>query len=327
MKRGIHAGLRQQHGLGVKPLSEGDLDQIHLATLEVLERTGVWVEDPDAMDVFADGGCRVDRETHMVKIPPHVVEDAIQSTPATFTMYGRDPSNDVVFGGDRIHFMNFGEAVRVNDLETGENRDSVKADVALAARLVDWADEIDVWLTGLVPRDVPTELPALHAVDAALASLTKPILCGPASKLELQACYQLAAAVAGSMDELRERPLIATGGCTVSPLKLSREGTDIWLGSARAGMPTMIMAMAMAGGTGPQTLAGTLVMDNAEVLAGISLLQLAARGSRVLYASSTLAMDLRLGQAVLGTPEGSLLNAAFAQMARRYAIPSWVQGL
>lgn len=327
MRRGIHAGLPQQDGVGIAPLSAGDVDQIHLASLEVLERTGVWVQDDDALDVFADGGCRVDRETRMVQIPPHVIEEAAASTPATFTMYGRDPGNTVVFGGDRIHFMNFGEAVRVNDLGTGENRDSTKADVALAAKLVDWADQIDVWLTGLVPRDVTAELPTLHAVDAALTNLTKPILCGPASKPEFQSVFDLAAAVAGGTDELREKPLIAAGSCTVSPLQLCREGTDNWLGSARAGIPTMIMAMAMAGGSGPQTLAGTLVMDNAEVLAAVAMTQLAGKGTPVLFASSTLAMDLRFGGAALGTPEATLLNAAFAQMAQRYQIPCWVQGL
>ena len=68
-------------GIGMRPLSDGDLQDIHLASLEVLERTGMWVEADDAIDIFADGGCRVDRETRRVRIPPELVEDAIRSTP------------------------------------------------------------------------------------------------------------------------------------------------------------------------------------------------------------------------------------------------------
>ena len=45
--------------------------------------------------------------------------------------------------------------------------------------------------------------------------------------------------------------------------------------------------MCMAGGTTPQTLAGTLVVHNAEVLAGITMVQLAERGAPVIYSSST----------------------------------------
>ena len=74
MKRFGHAGLPRD-GLGMAPLSEGDLQDIHLASLEVLERTGMWVEADDAIDVFADGGCRVDRDTRMVRLPPAVVEE------------------------------------------------------------------------------------------------------------------------------------------------------------------------------------------------------------------------------------------------------------
>jgi trimethylamine--corrinoid protein Co-methyltransferase len=63
-------------------LSERDLDDIHEATLQVLEQTGVWVEDAEALDVLADAGCAVDREVRSVRIPPGVVEDAIGSAPA-----------------------------------------------------------------------------------------------------------------------------------------------------------------------------------------------------------------------------------------------------
>jgi trimethylamine---corrinoid protein Co-methyltransferase len=137
----------------------------------------------------------------------------------------------------------------------------------------------------------------------------------------------MAAAVAGGRDALRERPIIGFGMCTVSPLQLPAQASDISLGTARAGLPHSVLSMCMSGGSSPQTLAGTLVLHNAEVLAGITLVQLAVRGAPVLYSSSTTAMDLRLGSASVGMPETGLLNACIGQIARRYAIPSWVAGL
>ena len=85
--------------------------------------------------------------------------------------------------------------------------------------------------------------------------------------------------------------------------------------------------MAMAGGSSPVTLAGTLVTHNAEVLAGITLAQLTERGCPVMYGSSTTAMDLKLAAASVGSPEIAMISAAVAQMARRYLLPSFVAGL
>ena len=84
--------------------------------------------------------------------------------------------------------------------------------------------------------------------------------------------------------------------------------------------------MAMAGGTAPVTLAGTLVTHNAEILGGLTLAQLTCKGAPVIYGSSTTAMDLKLAQASVGTPECALISGAVARLARYYALPSYVAG-
>ena len=81
-------------------------------------------------------------------------------------------------------------------------------------------------------------------------------------------------------------------------------------------MPSTILSMAMAGGSSPVTLAGTLVTHNAEVLAGITLAQLTERGAPVIYGSSTTAMDLRLAAASVGSPECAMISAGVAQLAQ-----------
>ena len=108
------------------------------------------------------------------------------------------------------------------------------------------------------------------------------------------------AAVQGSPDAVRERPMMVMGTCPVSPLKLVKDFCEIVIESARVGLPSCVLSMAMAGGSSPVTLAGTLVTHNAEVLAGIVLGQLTERGSKQLYGSSTTAMDLRLVAASVG---------------------------
>ena len=96
--------------------------------------------------------------------------------------------------------------------------------------------------------------------------------------------------------------------------------------SAQNNVVCNILSMAMAGATSPATLAGTLVTHNAEILGGITLSQLTRKGAPVIYGSSTTAMDLKLAEASVGTPECALISGAVARLARYYALPSYVAG-
>ena len=142
MKRNLHAGIQLNGGLSLNILTDDEVNQIHLGTLELLDQTGVFVEDEKALDCFEEGGARVDRETKMVQIPPYLVEEAIRSAPSKVILAGRDPKHDLVLESTRVHFTNFSEGVKINDLQTGENRTPVKQDLVETARVIDYLDEI-----------------------------------------------------------------------------------------------------------------------------------------------------------------------------------------
>ena len=326
MKRNLFAGRRRSGGLKLDVFTDDEIQDIHLATLEVLERTGVWVELDEALDIYSDGGCVVDRDAHVVRIPPHIVEDAVASAPPSVVMCGRDPKNDICLEPGRVGFSNFGEGIQVVDPRTGELRASTKKDLGEIARLVDALDEVDVFEMAVVSSDQPPESFSLHNHEAAIVNQTKPISGGAQDGDAVHRTVDMLAAVQGSKDAVRERPMMVFGTCPVSPLKLVKDFCEIVIESARVGLPSCVLSMAMAGGSSPVTLAGTLVTHNAEVLAGIVLGQLTERGSKQLYGSSTTAMDLRLVAASVGTPECALISAGAAQLARQYRLPSYIAG-
>jgi trimethylamine--corrinoid protein Co-methyltransferase len=327
LKRNPHAGHPRSGGLSLSVFTEAEMDDIHVATLEILERTGVFVEDDEALDIYADGGCRIERDSRMAKIPPHVVEDAIRSSPAKIVLGARDPKDALVLEPGRVSFCNFDEGIMVNDLRTGEHREPLLQDVAEIARLVDALDHIDAYEPAGSPTDRPQETAVLHGTEQALLNTTKNVGTESTSAWEVRKVIEMAAAIVGGEDELRENPIVGFGCCPVSPLKLPRDATEVIIETARRGLPCGVLSMAMSGGSSPVTLAGTFVQHNAEVLAGITLSQLTERGAPVDYGSSTTAMDLRLAAASVGSPELALFSAATAQMARRYLIPSFVAGL
>ena len=137
----------------------------------------------------------------------------------------------------------------------------------------------------------------------------------------------MAAEVVGGDDELRRRPILYGGVCPVSPLKLPRDATQVIIESSRWWIPNNILSMAMAGGSSPVTLAGTLVTHNAEVLSGITLAQLTERGCPVMYGVVHDGHGPEARGRLVGSPEIAMISAAVAQMARRYLLPSFVAGL
>ena len=325
-KRNLQAGEVSGGGFGLAALSGRDFQLIHRATLEVLERTGVFVEDEEALDLFSDGGCAIDREKRVVRIPPHVVEDAVVAAPESITLYGRDPKYDIVLEPGRVGFTNFSEGLQFVDPRSGERRASRKQDLADIARMADFLSEIDTFGVAVGAHDVPEPTAAVHNAEAQLLNTCKPVDAGPLNRQDVHDIVEMAALIAGGKDALREKPILFMGACPVSPLKLPREACEVIIECARAGIADNILSMAMSGASSPVTIAGTLVVHNAEVLAGLVLAQLAERGAPVIYGSSTTAMDLRLATASVGSPECGMIGACIAYIARRYCLPSFVAG-
>lgn len=325
MRRGAKTGARNT-GLGVNLFSETDLEDIHLASLEILQRSGVLVEADDACDIYSDAGCSVNRETHIVKIPPHVVADALSSVPPSFRLGGRDPKNDVVIEPGRVTFCPFGEGLMMNDLETGENRPSTKSDVADQVLLADAMSEIEVNMASVTAQDCPADSAGQHALEAALANTTKPICATMLGTRNVEDGFKMAAAVVGGMDAFRERPIVFFPACPVAPMVLPNVLTENAIAHARYNVPFVAISMGMAGSATPITLASTLVVQNVEQLATLVLTQLAGRGVGFMMGTSTCTMDMRYGNSVVGTPETALYQAGTAAIARYYNVPSWTAG-
>lgn len=325
--RSNQASYMIKQGFSVNMYTNDELLAIHNATLEVLERTGVKVFADEALDLFENAGAKVNRSDKIVKIPGWMVEDAIRSAPSTVLLAGRDPKYDVVLGGSRVNFTNFGAGVKIVDPDTGVLRETTKQDLANSALFVDALDEVEVYSQGVVPRDVLPKSSDLHAGEAFLSNTTKhchhiDLTCGAHAKK----FFEMGAAIVGGMDKLRERPVLSVLTCPTSPLQLGDENCEIIIECARAEVPVNVLSMALAGASSPITIAGTLVSHNAEVLSGIVLAQLANKGAPCIYGSSTTTFDMQFATAPVGSPELGMINAGVGRLAQFYLLPSYTAG-
>lgn len=326
MKRNSYAARNTFMGCGLTMFSDQDLEMIHNATLEVLEYAGLYVQSEDAMEIYDGGGCMVDRKNSIVKIPAHVVEEAIASAPKKVFLAGRDSKHDIILESGRVNFCPFGEGIMVIDPYTGEYRKSTKADKGNVAKLVDALDQYDMLENTVAPRDVPPEVQSLHSYEVTISNTTKHVPQPCHDKRSAQILIEMAAAVAGGKEKLKDRPIVSGCTCPQSPLTISAGCADPIIEYARANLPQNILSMALAGATSPVTLAGTLVTHNAEVLGGIVLAQLTRKGAPVMYGSSTSIIDLKQLTATVGCPELGMISAAVAKLAQFYLLPSYVAG-
>ncbi|ATW27380.1 trimethylamine methyltransferase [Candidatus Formimonas warabiya] len=326
MRTNSEAAVNLTRGFGLKMFSEDELYAIHLATLQVLERTGIKVESEEALEIFDAGGAKVNKQTHLVKFPAYIVEDAIRSAPSKVVLNARNPVHNVILEGKRVHFTNFGEGIMVIDPFTGAYRKSTKQDCANAALICDALDEVDVILRAVAAHDVFVPTHALHEMEVCFHNTSKPVFNGGVNARLAEYLFQMGAAVCGGMDKFKERPILSLNVCPTSPLQLTSHCTDAIIKCAEYGVPVNILSMAMAGGSSPVTLGGTLVTHNAEVLSGVILNQLTRKGAPVIYGSSTTMMDLKTTTAPVGAPELGMINAAVAALAQYYLLPSWVAG-
>lgn len=325
-RRNIYAGNSMLAGFGLNVLSDDALDMIHNATLEILWYEGVKINSALALDIYDGGGCTVDKKNKKVYIPSHVVEDCIKSAPSTILLAGRDAKNDIVLDGSRVNFCNFSKGVNVIDPYTGDLRKSTKQDKVNVSILVDYLGQYDLLDVAVEARDVDPKTANLECYEAMVSNSTKHSTQSPHSTAEAQKLIDMATTVVGGKEELRKRPITSATVCPSSPLSIDPETCEPIITYAKNGVPLTVLSMAMAGGTSPVTLAGTLVTHNAEVLSGIVLAQLTNKGTPNMYGSSTTIMDLRLASATIGCPELGMISAAVSKMAQYYNLPSFVAG-
>jgi len=319
------AVIRGTKGGQLKVLSTDQVHEIHLASLEILERVGVMVDSPDAMKVLLDSGGIEGDKKNLIRIPSYLVEEAVTKAPKGFTLYARNPRYNVRIEDGRTHFGPMIGRKYIIDLETGERRKTTLQDVEQLTRLASALENYTLPHSGVMMphiEGVPDPVAHTHSYLASVRNSEKVVKGTARGSREAKDCIRMAAVLAGGEEELRRKPNIFTTCNVISPLRFGRGMTEGMMEYAKHGLPIDITSEPQAGATAPVTLAGLLVQQNAEVLSGVTLAELVNPGTPVFYGTCGSIMDMRRGVIALGSVETGLINTAHAQLAQYYEIPS-----
>jgi trimethylamine---corrinoid protein Co-methyltransferase len=310
--------LRQQRQV----LSEEQKARIHAGSLAVLERTGIVIDHPEALKLLAQAGARVDDATRIAKVPGKLVEACLEQAPAEFLIPGLTTLEDLPVACDG---RSYGRPVLsldwIVDAHAKRRRQVTMQDLENWVRVGDALPNLSL-VSGIYPWDVSMATRDLMAARRMLELSAKPILIAAVTGATVRWMAEMMSVIPG------QRPgRITVFSSSNSPLIYSESQMDVLLEAVRLGFPVMVNSSAVTGATAPMTLAGTLVVMNAEILAGITVAQLASPGARVVHCGHPVFLDMRTGAASLGYTEAGLIQAAIIEMGRYYQLPTGSNGL
>lgn len=298
-------------------LRKQELQDLHDATLQLLADVGVTFQSEPALDILRAHGARV--EGQRVRFAPRMVERALETAPQTVTLCARNPARDVVTGQGNIHYTSCFGPVRVRRPGASETVPATLEDLRRFTLLSDALDNVSYCLFHVRPHEVPAQWNDVQSAATMLKITSKHVHFSQDTSANTDLLISLgrvAAADAGIDD-----PVFSLGGCPTSPLVYTEGVCARLLKAVPLDIPFLIVSGAMAGGTSPATLAGTLLVQNAEVLAGITLAQLLKPGAKLIYGTFSGGMDMRTGGFVMGGAELALMQAATAQLCDLYQVP------
>lgn len=302
-----------------------NLEQIHLAALRILAEIGVETDHIAMRERLAGLGCRV--AGARVTFPPDLIAATLVAIPPSFRLYGRTP--EIVTRVDAAGPMlctNTGILPSVFDLNTSLVRRATLADVAATTRILDALPNVDlIYVSLLDATDQPPPLITLADFAATLANTTKPLIGpGVVSAAEAAAVVAMARALRGP--ELARYPVCVPFICPITPLRFPAELVDALTVVAQAGLPLEVISNPVMGVTAPYTIAGTVALGHAEVLAAAVMAHAVQPGLPILNGNTPSVADMRALTSTTGGPETGLIRRTVAELSHHLGLPSCVHG-
>ena len=302
-------------------LSDNQIEELHLATLQILERTGVLFECQEAIELLGDAGADVSNPSR-VKIPCYMVEQALRTSPKMVTFYTREGELAMVLNGQTgSHFGAMPDCPYYLNPYSGQRRACYIEDIADTARLIDALPNMEWAYLATGHQTIPGAIVDKVSLLQFILNSSKPVIAEINDAASLREMIDLCSIVAGGEETLRKKPFFGGSSEPVSPLTQGKDAMEKSLLCAEKGIPNVIYSMPMAGATTPATFAGCLAIANAEFLSQLVVLQLKNPGTPIIFGSIPNIMEMRTTIFPYGAPEMSLMVAALTELSHYYRLP------
>ena len=310
-------------GAQFRRMSDEQCQQIHWASLEVMERTGVRMYDDEALSLVIAAGAQVS-DGNLVRIPSGLVEKAFTTVPKRIVLCNRNGERVMPLEGYRSFFGPGSDCLNIIDHRTGTRRSPVLQDIVEGMTVADALPNIDFVMSMVLPVDVPQAVSDRHQMEVMLNHTTKPIVFVTNEFSGCVDAVEMAEAVAGSADALRLNPFVACYINVTTGLRHNQEALQKLLYLADKGLPALYIPVGLGGATAPVTVAGCQVLWNVGALVGLVISQLKREGAPYIMAGwGSNMLDMRMMVQPYADPDKQGVAQA---MAHFYGLPMFALG-
>lgn len=314
-------GHSSSQTVSMKILNDRQLEDIVQAAFTILEGAGFKILKDKARESLKKAGAIVIDD--LVYVPRSIVQNCLVTAPKGVQIYNRLGELSMKLWGSHVHYGTSTASPSTKDAYTGEIHPTRVEDITIGAKLADALPNIDFVMPFGSSQDVDSNVADLYEFETVVSHTIKPISFCSYSTRGLELVFEMAAQVAGSRSQLRNKPFIISYPEPISPLTYPEHAIDKMYLSADWGIPQISCCGGQLGATSPVTLSGTLVQQVAETLMTITLVQLHKPGAPIFFASNFGMFDMKSGLSTMASPEGSLLSGAMAEIGRFFGLPTW----
>ena len=317
----IQTGSIEKRSVSFRILTDDQIVEIRRTAFEVMSKVGFKVYHEGARKMLKQAGALVDDE--IVKVPEHIVAECLSTTPKGWTIYDREGKRAMEVEGRKSYYGTSTASPRTKDALTGEIHPTGVADIAIGAKVADALENIDWVMPMGSAQDVPPTAADVYEFEAVVTNTTKPIVFLGYTPRGVELVFEMAAEVAGGIDNLRQRPFLIFYPEPISPLVFPADVIDRLFVCADLALPQIQGPTMQFGATAPVTLAGAIAQGTAEALMCLVLAQLRKPGCPCSLGCNFGLFDMTAGLLSIAAPEMSLALGAQAEVAQSFGLPSW----
>lgn len=303
-------------------LTDDEVRKIHEVAKEILHEVGVKVESEEILSILSKNGAKIDPSSNTVTLKDKTINRYLDLAPSEVKLYGRNEDYNLDLRDRKVYLGTGGAAINILDLDSGDRRSPTLKDQARLARLVEQLKNIHFFQAPIVPTDIAEDDLSLNSFYAGLSGTHKNVQESVTSAEKVDDIIEMASIIAGSKEELLERPFISfVTSWMISPLKLDIGTTKVLKKVNEYGIPVALSSAPVTGSTAPATLAGLLAQVHAEEIFGVVLSQMFSEGAPVLYGPVPASANMRNMAYLAGAPETGMMNVGAVQLADYIDVP------
>jgi len=299
-------------------INDTQIERIHGATMDVLERTGVQITHKRALEIMDGIGARVKGDR--VRIPSYLVQNALATAPKRITLGNRYGQTAVTLGGRRSWFGPSLDCIYWQDPATNERTRFTSDHCRQAAKLAEVCENFTWAMVIGMADDHPPESADKVIIRRVFENCTKPFVFCCNNIESVKATYEMALLVQGGKEVFDTAPIVLHYSEPISPLVYYDPAVEKIIYCSENRIPLINFPAPQCSGTAPSTLAGNIVQGSAESLSGLVLHQAVNPGAPFIYGAFTTIMNMRTSIFSYGAPELSIMVGALAQMAQYYGL-------